>query len=504
MRYRAADESGQILTIAAIAIVLMLCCVGLVVDVGHAMLVQRQLQAGVDAAALAGVQHLPDKPMAEAVAMQYSATPGSKNAVNTVNNAATTAQAVCISGVPGCNRRDGGVNGIKVESSSDVPTWFGRIIGIRKLSVSAKSTACSPCTVKPLDIMIVLDRTGSMCQVGVPPVNEPPSACTDLNAARNGIKTFLNFMDPSIDKVGLALTPPTLNADLITSCPVPNGYRPWNGTTNPNPPFTPTTPSNMNGRYYGYDQWWHPDGINSPTGEDSSFYVVASLEGADGTPADDYIINDPSLGWIINPLSAVVQRLNCTGASGGTSYSLSIESAQRELARNGRGSVQDIIIFLSDGGANTSPSDVPTGHWTNNPGNVATPCGTGVQAAANAKGSGAIVYTIGYDLAKGAGGGAAEICRRPNMTPGPNYGHSTGSTPEACGTWGTLPNCDAEDALIAMASVIDPNLPVTPANKNYYYAPTPQTLDGIFKAIALDLAGSKSRLIDNTSPNLIS
>ena len=28
-------------------------CVGLVVDVGHAMLVQRQLQAGVDAAALA-------------------------------------------------------------------------------------------------------------------------------------------------------------------------------------------------------------------------------------------------------------------------------------------------------------------------------------------------------------------------------------------------------------------------------------------------------------------
>ena len=54
----------------------MIICVGLVVDVGHAMLVQRQLQAGVDAAALAGVQHLPDAPMAEAVAVQYSATPG--------------------------------------------------------------------------------------------------------------------------------------------------------------------------------------------------------------------------------------------------------------------------------------------------------------------------------------------------------------------------------------------------------------------------------------------
>ena len=246
--------------------VLLLVCVGMVVDVGHAMLVQRQLQAGVDAAALAGVQHLPDAVTAESVAVQYSATPGRKNAVNTVNNAVTTAKVSCLAGVPGCNRRDGGVNGIVVNSQSKVPTWFGRIIGIKELTVNAKATACSPCTMKPLDIMIVLDRTGSMCQVGVPPVNQPPSMCTDLNAARNGIKTFLNFMDPTIDKVGFALTPPTLNANLLTSCPVPNGYRPWDGTTNLNPPFTPTTPSNMNGRYYGYDQWWHPDGIRQPDG----------------------------------------------------------------------------------------------------------------------------------------------------------------------------------------------------------------------------------------------
>ncbi len=37
----------------AIAMTMMIIMVGLVVDVGHAMLVQRQLQAGVDAAALA-------------------------------------------------------------------------------------------------------------------------------------------------------------------------------------------------------------------------------------------------------------------------------------------------------------------------------------------------------------------------------------------------------------------------------------------------------------------
>ena len=69
-RRRASDESGQVLVITALAMVALLVCAGLVLDIGHAMLVQRQLQAGVDAAALAGVQHLPDRTTAESVARQ--------------------------------------------------------------------------------------------------------------------------------------------------------------------------------------------------------------------------------------------------------------------------------------------------------------------------------------------------------------------------------------------------------------------------------------------------
>ena len=215
-RRTASDESGQVLVMTAIAMTLMIVTVGLVVDVGHAMLVQRQLQAGVDAAALAGAQHLPDAPTAESIAVQYSANPGSKNAVNTVGNAITSAKVSCLAGVPGCNRRDGGVNGIVVTSQSKVPTWFGRIIGITELTVNATATACSPCSVKPLDIMVVLDRTGSMCQFGAGQ-NDPN--CTDLKNARNGVRSFMNNLDPSIDKVGLALFPPVLNASLISRSP---------------------------------------------------------------------------------------------------------------------------------------------------------------------------------------------------------------------------------------------------------------------------------------------
>ena len=467
---------------------MLIVCVGLVVDVGHAMLVQRQLQAGVDAAALAGVQHLPEKVMAETVAVQYSATPGSKNAVHTVDNATTTAKAVCITGVPGCSRRDGGVNGVVVSSTSKVPTWFGRIIGISELTVSAKATACSPCTVTPLDIMIVLDRTGSMCTP-----SGPGSSCPDLNNAVSGIQTFLKLMDPTLDKVGLAVTPPVLNKSMKGNCT----YRPWDGTSNPNP----WPPASLNGKYFGYDQWWDVNGSHKPgfPSTESSHYVIASLEGADGNLTDDYIIENPvDHTWDLNPASTLTQRLGCVRTNGSTSYSLSMEEAKRELSTNGRGGVKDIIIFLSDGAANTTPMEVGT-HWTLG-GWQLKPCGAGVQAAANIKGPqsnpSTIVYTIGYDLSGGTA--VPEKCRRPNSN-----GHQNGSNPleTGCGVapsgWGRpVTGCSAWDAIRAMASKDALGNPL------FYEQPVPAKLDEIFRAIALDLGGSRGRLIDSTRPTL--
>ena len=399
VRRAASDESGQVLVITAIAMTLMIVAVGLVVDVGHAMLVQRQLQAGADAAALAGAQHLPDAPTAESVAIQYSANPGSKNAVNTVGNAITSAKVSCLAGVPGCNRRDGGVNGIVVKSQSKVPTWFGRIIGITELTVNATATACSPCSVKPLDIMVVLDRTGSMCQFG-PGQNDPN--CTDLQNARAGIRSFLSNLDPSIDKVGLALTPPVVDQSMISNCgnPVGSGYKPWAGTPNPNVP-SGHPQRNVDGKYYGYDGWF-PYYVPDPRGSTPAHYVVASLEGADGFTADDYLVKDPFGNWVLNDAqSAFLQRLGCTSGAGNTSYALSIEEAQYELQRNGRGNVQDVIIFMSDGAANTSPTQLPATHWANDPWHIARPCGTGVESAQRIKAAGTVVYTIGYDLDAG-------------------------------------------------------------------------------------------------------
>ncbi len=331
--------------------------------------------------------------------------------------------------------------------------------------------------------MIVLDRTGSMCQFGP---GQPDPNCTDLNNARNGIQTFASMLDPSLDKLGLVLTPPTLMQSMVSNCgnPTGAGYLPWNGTPNPNVP-SGNPQRNFQGRYYGYEAYFpYLNGVFTPDplGSTPSAYIVANLEGADGFPADDYLVYNPTPpgSWDLNyAQSAFLQRLNCTRGQGSTSYALAVEAAQYELARNGRGTVQDVIIFLSDGAANTWPKNLPNGHWTNTWLWGRQPCAMGVQAAANAKAGGTVIYTIGYDL--DGLGATPEQCRQPNQS----NGYQNNSNPAE--------PLNAYDAIRAMAT----------SPQHFYNKPNPGQLNDIFRAIAIDLSGSRARLIDNTSPNLI-
>ena len=57
-----AEESGQVLVLAAVSMVMLLAVTGFALDIGHAYLVQRQLQAGVDAAASPVLSTCPWRP----------------------------------------------------------------------------------------------------------------------------------------------------------------------------------------------------------------------------------------------------------------------------------------------------------------------------------------------------------------------------------------------------------------------------------------------------------
>jgi Flp pilus assembly protein TadG len=363
-RRKLRDESGQVLVLAAIAMVVLIALTGFALDVGHAYLVQRQLQAATDAAALAGALELPDSTLARQAAAEYGPEPGKRNTLRSNDNANIRVETKCVTAiVTGCTPANGQVNAISVDATSNVATVFAKVVGFDSFTVKARATACSPCSVKPLDIMLVFDRTGSMCQLSNGG-NDP--ACTKLRNAREGIKTFLRLMNPQFHHVGLAVLPPATGATRAAQC---------------SPPTTPTQAS--------YDSA-------------NARYLIAPL-------SNDYATTPGTL----NGGSTLVDRVECQQVGGGrTGYAGAIDAARTELQSNGRTGVQKVIVFLSDGAANYGSLNEPATYRTQ-------PCQAGVTAAANAKAQGMLVYSIGYDLDGNTG--VYERCQtRSNATEVPN------------------------------------------------------------------------------------
>ncbi|MGZ4396260.1 MAG: pilus assembly protein TadG-related protein [Gaiellaceae bacterium] len=395
-------ESGQVLVFVTILLAAIIRLSAIVVDFGYAYYAQRSLQASADASALAGAQQLPDPAAAVATAQQFGTQAGSKNSSSKLSSVYEVVTTRCLASVPGCNP----VNAVSVQETGHVNTFFVRFFGINTLNVHVRSTACSPCGVKPLDIMLVLDRTGSMCQNSAGQ-NDP--SCFDLNNAKAGIRTFLNFFDPTIDWVGLAVLPP--------------------GDTMANKCGTP-----VSGNY------------NSP----SSPYLLVPL-------SHDYKNKDGSL----NTGSNLVSTVNCVKGGGTTAYANAIEAAQAELQKDGRPTGPDVIVFLSDGAANTGPS-----YYSTSSPYRTKPCHQGVTSANTAKAAGTTVYTIGYALGDDTGG---------------------------CNSYTGVDESPAITVYQAMQGMAS-------AASDFYNQPTPGQLNTIYTQVASDLGHGASSLINDNAP----
>jgi Flp pilus assembly protein TadG len=330
VRARIRNEDGQTLVIVVLFMIVLLGFCALVIDVGHAYLAQRRLQSSVDAAALAGATALPNVVQAQTAAGQYGN--GGNNTPPGVDNVQMSVSTKCLVGVPGCTT----ANSVTVRETGTISTVFGGLLGVPTFTVNASATACSPCGNKPLDIMLVLDRTGSMCTK--PDGSDDHPLCTDMENARNGMKTFLSQMDPSLDWVGLAVLPPApVNGSLCSAGS-------YNVAADP--------------------------------------YVVVPLS------------HDYSAQGSLDPTSPLISAINCMQPGGSTAYARAIEDAQSELVKDGRPGVQKVIVLLSDGAANTGPNFAP---YIGSPYRT-TPCHQGINSSATIQGAGTLVYSIGYDV----------------------------------------------------------------------------------------------------------
>jgi hypothetical protein len=338
---RLSSESGQTVVLMAAALVLLLGLAAFSVDVGYAYFARRSLQASADAAALAGAQRLPDSATATATARDYGTS--GKNRDDSFGDVDETISLRCVSSLPGCDP----YNAVAVQESAHVPTFFGRVLGIDSFNIKAKATAAYATGIKPADIMLVVDRTGSMCtDDNLQPF--PDGECDDLINEQNGLKTFLGLLDPSAQYVGLVLFPP---ARSNNACAIPNG--------------------DDAGSYY----------------QPNANYVAVPL-------SSNYATKPGTL----DPSSQLVSTINCFEAAGSTAYATAIDKAQAELQAHGRPDAQHIIVFFSDGAANVGPlpKDSSSPYWTQ-------PCHQGVTSAGWAKTAGTVIYSIGFGLdAEGA------------------------------------------------------------------------------------------------------
>jgi Flp pilus assembly protein TadG len=170
------DRRGAVLAIVALCLVVILGSVGLGLDLGRAYIEQQRLGRAVDAAALAGARSLRDGVgAARAEASAIARANGVANGLNGITTWVTF----------GTNERGEGT--VTVSATRSVPTTFMMILGIDHMDVTANAVAAVP----PIDVVLVLDTSGSLGTAGA--FDELQTAAVD----------FVNNFNDQMDQMGL-------------------------------------------------------------------------------------------------------------------------------------------------------------------------------------------------------------------------------------------------------------------------------------------------------------
>lgn len=177
---------GTVVILAAILLVVMVSLVAFAVDLGFITLARTELQGAADAAALAGVAKLP---LGSGTASIEAETYVNRNiAANTTPVINTTAgQWDTRSNTFRSGRSPFDALQVQINSSNQ-GLFFGRVLGTNSFSAAATATA----VVRPRDIVLVLDFSGSMLDMD------------KVNQLKSSVALFLDILseNSSQDRVG--------------------------------------------------------------------------------------------------------------------------------------------------------------------------------------------------------------------------------------------------------------------------------------------------------------
>jgi hypothetical protein len=350
-------------------------------------------------------------------------------------------------------------NAVVVRAANTIPYFFAPVIGSNTGSTgSVAGAACKGfCGQpnKPLDVLLVLDRTASL-------------SSTELQQVKDGAKAVLDSYDPTLHKVGVVVLPygdpgipegTPMAGDPVAGCRTarnqfypavpPSSWRP----AQMSPPLI-AAPNPVPRPLYGPNNSspWGLLGLSS----DYSL-IRAAIDCLERAPSGlDGNTGDRSAVWVDAPGGSVSYQAR---SGGHTNLSDPVLAAANILAASDP-DVPDVMIFMSDGEANQ-----PVGY---------NPCGRAVQFAANAR---AAASAAGRDLSV--------------------YTLAWGVNGVRCGqdTSGTYANAYATRMFAAMAT--QPSTAnesggscFNPDGENndgdyYYCLPSADRLDEVFRQIAV-------------------
>ena len=352
------DNAGSVTVLVAAVLPAVVGIAGFSVDVGMALAAKKELQAGTQAAAMVGARTLSLSGATTTSVNNAISQWAASNPLHGLTLTGTTTSLGCdatTAGLPSCSSTMPNI--VSVTQTATVPTYFLKAVGRPSFALSATVKAAKGGgAAKPLNVMFVLDATGSMSNVDtnctVPGISKP----TRFQCALYSVQNVLKVMPTSLDRVGLMIFPGM-------------------GTQ-----FSPTS---------------HP----CPTQPNSVAYLSTGIKYQIGTGLDNTYNNGSGA---LASASPMVQSVGiyptsnggltpCVTNKGGQGSYAAEVIAKAQAALPVVTGVQNVIILLSDGDYGASLSQL-----SNQSSKVSRQCGQAVDAARAATAAGTVVYAVAY------------------------------------------------------------------------------------------------------------
>ena len=394
------NDEGQALPLFALGLIVFLGFVAMSIDVGRYVWARTQMQAAVDAAALAGAQSMPNTAEAETIAQAYWLD----------NSGFIQAQAY---NVQFAVAFPSGSKAVSVEAEADVSTWFAQLFGVDHWHVTAEGEAES----QVIDAVVVLDRSGSMCWDSHGPDGRYVSQvrlAAPIDATQTTFTVLKNDPAAALAQylyVGQVFRLESSSSSEwleIVALTEPDTVTVQRAVPNPNTAVTHSATSHVAGRHIRGDSCqqagaapYHPwaevkNGAQVFVNEFDSSYDRIGFSHFSTRGGVEMGLTG-SFGTLLSAIANAPDPTIYGGDDGRTNIAHGFYLAIEELRANGRSNANLVIVLLSDGVANTSCTPTtytPTCSSVSHSTSLAS--SRTLEQADYAAANGITVYTIGY------------------------------------------------------------------------------------------------------------